>query len=183
MHCIDWTSRIGGLCVVALLGACAGNPFKPSPPPPPPPAPVVVPAPVPVRPPAPPVAPPPPPPAPVPAPRVEAPARSWDEYKLRAAFKIVQANPGATYTGPIPDPLRSIPVLQIHLNRDGTVRSIDTLRVPRQSPETLQMAVQAIRKVASFGPVDHLPHPWQFSETFLYNDELKFQIRTLAEVP
>jgi len=45
------------------------------------------------------------------------------------------------------------------------------------------MAMCAVRHVGSFGPVGHLPQPWQFSETFLYNDDLKFQLRTLADAP
>ncbi len=119
----------------------------------------------------------PPPPAGV------SPALNWEEYKLRAARRIQEANPGETFGGTLPDPLQSIPVLQVHLNRDGSVQRIEVLRVPRQSPQTLEMAMRAVRRAAPFGPVGHLPRPWQFNETFLYNDDLKFQLRTLAEAP
>lgn len=108
-------------------------------------------------------------------------SRDWTEYKVRAAQRIHAAAAGETFSGPLPDPLRSIPVLQVNLNRDGTVRDITVLRTPRQSPETLQMAMRAIRRAAPFEPVGHLPRPWQFNETFLYNDDLKFQLRTLVE--
>jgi hypothetical protein len=110
-------------------------------------------------------------------------ARTWDEYKLRAAHRIHAANAAETFSGPLPDPLQSIPVLQVKLNRDGSIKDIVTLRVPRQSPETLDMARRAIRRAAPFEPVAHLPQPWQFNETFLYNEQLKFQLRTLAEAP
>ena len=110
-------------------------------------------------------------------------ARTWTEYKLRAAQRIHAANAGETFAGPLPDPLQSIPVLEVQLNRDGSVRNIRVLRTPKQSPETLEMAMRAIRRAAPFGPVSHLPQPWQFSETFLYNENLKFQVRTLAEAP
>lgn len=108
---------------------------------------------------------------------------SWSEYKLRAARRIDAANPGETFSGPLPDPLQSIPVLEVRLNRDGSVQNIVVLRTPGQSPETVQMAMRAIRRAAPFEPVGHLPRPWQFSETFLYNEALKFQLRTLAEAP
>lgn len=108
-------------------------------------------------------------------------SRTWTEYRLRAARRIQAANPGETFTGPLPDPLQSIPVLEVHLNRDGSVQSIVVLRTPRQSPETVQMAMRAIRRAAPFESVAHLPRPWQFSETFLYNESLRFQLRTLAE--
>jgi hypothetical protein len=82
--------------------------------------------------------------------------------------------------GPIPERLQSIPVVQVELNRDGSVRNVTVLRVPKFSPQTLQMAM-ADPPAGPFEPVGHLPRPWQYSETFLYNDDLKFQIRSLAE--
>jgi len=115
--------------------------------------------------------------------RPTGPARNWEEYKVRVARRIVETSPGETFDGPLPDPLQSIPVVQVHLNRDGSVRRIDVLRTPRQSPQTLEMAMRAIRRAAPFEPVGHLPRPWQFNETFLYNEDLKFQLRTLVEAP
>jgi hypothetical protein len=112
-----------------------------------------------------------------------APARTWDEYRLRAARRIQLTSGGETFAGPLPEPLQSIPVLQVQLNRDGSVRNIVVLRVPGQSAQTVEMASTAIRRAAPFGPVAHLPRPWQFNETFLYNRDLKFQLRTLVEAP
>lgn len=118
----------------------------------------------------------------VPAPVAQAPARNWDEYKVRAARRIMQTSGGETFTGPIPERLQSIPVVQVQLNRDGSVRNVTVMRVPKFSPQTLQMAMNAVRRAGPFEPVGHLPQPWQYAETFLYNDDLKFQIRSLAEV-
>lgn len=111
------------------------------------------------------------------------PARSWDEYRLRAAQRVMATSPGESFVGPLPDPLQSIPVLQVKLHRDGSIEEIVVLRTPRQSPQTVQMAMRAIRRAAPFEPVSHLPRPWQFNETFLYNEDLKFQLRTLVEAP
>ena len=66
-------------------------------------------------------------------------SRDWTEYKLRAAQRIHQTSAGETFAGPLPDPLQSIPVLQVHLNRDGSVRDISVLRTPRQSPQTIEI--------------------------------------------
>lgn len=154
----------------ALLGACASR--RPAPPAVPPvasPAPQV-PAPGGAT---------PAPASPVPAAR----ARSWDEYRLQAAARIVQANPAETFSGPLPDPLASIPVLLVRLNADGSVLAIEVLRRPQFEPQTLQMAMQAIQRASPFPSPAHLPRPWQFVETFLYNDSLKFQLRSLVEAP
>lgn len=111
------------------------------------------------------------------------PSRSWEEYRLRAARRVVLNNEAATFSGTLPDRLRSIPVLQVQLRRDGSVRNIVVLRTPKSSPETVKMAMAAIRRAEPFEPVGNLSQPWQFNETFLYNDQLKFQLRTLAESP
>ncbi|MEP6824628.1 MAG: hypothetical protein ABI919_07420 [Ramlibacter sp.] len=115
---------------------------------------------------------------------VLAPARDWEGYKLRAARKIAQraAAAGETFAGALPEPLQSIPVLQVQLNRDGSVRHIAVLRTPKFSPQTVEMAKKAIRRAAPFEAVGALPTPWQFNETFLYNEDLQFQLRSLVEV-
>ena len=100
---------------------------------------------------------------------------------MRAARIITQANAAHSFDGKLPDPLHGIPVVQIMLNADGSVRLIDTLRVSKVAPETTQLAIDAIRRSGGFGPVGNLPQPWQFNETFLYNDALKFQLRSLVE--
>ena len=123
-------------------------------------------------------------PAPPKVPEVrQRPARDWDEFKQRAAERVVLANPGKSFSGALPDQLRSIPVLLVELNRDGSVRHVSVLRKPKFSPESQAMAMEAIRRAGPFESVAHLPQPWQYSETFLYNDDLKFQLRTLAVVP
>ena len=112
----------------------------------------------------------------LPAPRT---MRTWAEVRQQAAERLVAANPDITYTGKVPDPLLAIPVLEIELNADGSVRKIEILRPPRQAKETLQTAADAVRRAAPFGDVSRLPKPWKFVETFLFNDQRKFKPRTL----
>ena len=107
--------------------------------------------------------------------------RSMSELRLLAARRIVAANPNGTYTGRVPDMLLAIPVLEIELHGDGSIRRSDVLRRPGQAPETLQIAIDAVRRAAPFGDVSRLPKPWKFAETFLFNDERKFKPRTLDE--
>ena len=106
-------------------------------------------------------------------------ARSWDELRLSAARRMVAANPGLVYDGTPPDPLLAIPVLEIELNGDGSIRRIEVLRHPRQAQDTVQIAIDAVRRAAPFGDVSRLPRPWKFAESFLFNDDRKFKPRTL----
>ncbi|HEY8709178.1 MAG TPA: hypothetical protein VIM34_14410 [Burkholderiaceae bacterium] len=107
------------------------------------------------------------------------PVRNWNEVRVQAAHRLVAANPGRTYTGHVPEPLLAIPVLQIELNGDGSIRRIDVLRHPSQANDTTQLAADAVRRAAPFGDVSRLPRPWRFTETFLFNDDRKFKLRTL----
>jgi hypothetical protein len=119
--------------------------------------------------------------APAQAGRLAAPAtmRNWSEVRHQAALRLVAANPTITYTGKVPDQLLAIPVLEVELNRDGSVRRIHTLREPRQAKDTLRIAVDAIHRAGPYGDVSHLPRPWKFVETFLFDDDRKFKPRTL----
>jgi hypothetical protein len=113
---------------------------------------------------------------PLPPPRT---SRNWAELRQQAAERIVAANPEITYAGRVPDPLLAIPVLEIELNGDGSIRKIEVLREPRQAKDTLKIAVDAVRRAAPFGDVSRLPRPWKFVETFLFDDSRKFKPRTL----
>jgi hypothetical protein len=116
---------------------------------------------------------------PEPALRAPAAPRSHAQLKLQAARRIVAANPEHTYEGTVPNPLLAIPVLEIELNADGSVRDIEVMRLPRQARDTVQTAIEAVRRAAPFGDVSRLPRPWKFTETFLFNDDRKFKPRSL----
>ncbi len=107
------------------------------------------------------------------------PVRTWEQLRVQAARRIVAANPNGSYTTPAPDVLLAIPVLEIELNADGSIRRIGVLRHPGQAKDTTQLAIDAVRRAAPFGDVSRLSKPWKFSETFLFNDERQFKPRSL----
>ena len=107
--------------------------------------------------------------------------RNWKEVRLQAARRLVAANPATTYTGTVPDILLAIPVLEVELNGDGSVRRIEVLRHPGQAHDTVKLASDAVHRAAPFGDVSRLPKPWRFTETFLFNDDRKFKPRTLDQ--
>lgn len=105
----------------------------------------------------------------------------WDDYRRQAAERIVALNPDATFGGTVPEPLLAIPVLEIALNGDGSVRGIRVLRQPGQAVDTVQLAMAAVRRAAPFAPVSHLPRPWAFTETFLFDEQRRFKPRSLDD--
>ena len=108
-----------------------------------------------------------------------APVRNWNELRHQAALRMVVANPAGTYTDEVVEPLLAIPVLEIELNRDGSINRILVLREPGQAKDTTALAIAAVRRAAPFGNIGRLPKPWRFTETFLFNNDRKFKPRTL----
>ena len=107
------------------------------------------------------------------------PVRNWNEVRLQAAHRIVAAQPTRSYMVKSPDPLLAIPVLEVELNGDGSVRRIVVIRYPRQAKDTTQIAIDAVHRGAPYGDVSRLPRPWRFTETFLFDDDRRFKPRVL----
>ena len=105
--------------------------------------------------------------------------RSFDELRLQAARRLVAAHPDTSYQAAPPPILLAIPILEIELNADGTVRHINVIRVPDHAQDTTQLAIDAVRRAAPFGDVSRLKRPWKFVEVFLFDDERRFMPRTL----
>lgn len=105
--------------------------------------------------------------------------RSWDELRLQAAQRMVAAHPDTSYVGTPPSILLAIPILEIELNADGSVRYIKMIRVPGQAQDTLQLAIAAVHRAAPYGDVSRLKKPWKFMETFLFDDDRRFMPRLL----
>jgi len=175
-----WARRSLSLAGLLFLAGCAvpraPTPVQPQAPvPATSPAPVSAPQPIP-----PPVLPQAPSPAARPLPPVSgALYRNWDEFRVHAGRRLVQANPNGTYTGAVPEPLLAIPVLEVELNADGSVRRIVVQRQPTQARDTVRLAIDAVQRAAPFGDISHLPRPWKFSEVFLFRDDRRFKPRVL----
>jgi protein TonB len=107
-------------------------------------------------------------PAPVPA--------GLDDYKTRVAHHVADRNPERTWTGTLPPMLSAIVVLEITVDRDGRLADVAVQR--SRNPDASEIAVAAVRRSAP------LPPPptgrLTFSETFLFADSERYQLRSLA---
>ena len=108
-------------------------------------------------------------------------ARNKDDLRKQAARRLVAAHPEHSYMGKPPQILLAVPVLEVELNADGSVKQVKVLRQPSQAKDTTQLAVDAIHRAAPYGDVSKLPKPWTFVESFLFDDNRKFKPRTLDE--
>ena len=117
------------------------------------------------------------------APKAIAPAATIDAYKLRVAQQIMDANSEHTFSGRLPPMLPAIVVLDLSVGRDGALKSV---RVHRsRDSDASNAALAAVRRVPNdFPPAAQLMRSrdktLDFSETFLFNDQYRFQLRTLS---
>lgn len=158
------------ILLAALLVAACGAPTSPAPQKPaaPPPAPAVAPA---------------PPAAPQAAvPKLPPPRTPLDAYKLDVAQRILSANAAHTFEGRPPEILQAVVVLQFTIERSGTLTGLKTLR--SRHPAQEKVALASVRAAAPFPapPVALLRSSRvEVAETWLFRDDGKFQIRSLAE--
>jgi protein TonB len=164
--------RRGAALAVALLLAACGPPSpvteKPAAPPP---APVES---VPVQ---------PAPPPQATAPKLPPPKTPLDVYKRDVAQRILSVNAAQTFEGRPPEILLAVVVLQFTIERSGTLTGLRTLR--SRHPAQEKVAYASVRAAAPFPapPTGVLRSGRvEIAETWLFRDDGKFQVRSLAEV-
>lgn len=115
------------------------------------------------------------------APAAAAVPKNMEEFKKAAARKMLAANPDVTYAGKPQAMNFGIPILEIELNDDATVKNISVVRPPANeaAASTVDIAMDAIRKAAPYGDISRLPKPVKWTEVFLFNDQKKFKPRSL----
>ncbi|KFI09059.1 hypothetical protein JN27_00375 [Massilia sp. BSC265] len=110
------------------------------------------------------------------------PSLTLDAYKAHVARHIVERNADRTFSGRLPPMLPAIVVVNITVDRDGQMTDV---RVQRsRDPDASRVALASMLRS---GP---LPRPQgllaansgavTFSETFLFDRDYRFQLRTLA---
>jgi protein TonB len=122
--------------------------------------------------------------APAPADTVAAASQSTsiDAYKAEVAHHVVDKNRDQTFSGKLPEMLPAIVVLRITVDKNGNITDVDVQRY--RDTEAAWVAVTSMRMS------DPLPRPVKllatdtgkltFSETFLFDADYRFQLRSLA---
>jgi protein TonB len=119
-------------------------------------------------------------PSPPASPSVPSPA-GLDDYKVQVARHVVEHNPGHNYTGTLPPLLPAIVVLEITVDRDGQLADVTVQR--SRDPDASQVALTSLRSSTPLPRPQHLAQSTgklTFSETFLFADRERYQLRSLA---
>lgn len=172
---------LAGLAALCLT-ACQAPPAPPAPTPAPP-EPVArpAPAPVPAKPPETASRPTPAPPAVV-EPMVSS-ASSVDGFKRDFAARVLRMNPHLIFDGRLPEMLYAVVVLEVTVNASGHPTRVNVMRTPGYARELGTVAADSVRRAAPMQPAAAVlrgARELTFTETWLFREDGKFQIRTLA---
>jgi protein TonB len=107
---------------------------------------------------------------------------SNEDYKRAAAKHVVRKNKANTFTGRLPPMLPAVVVLNITVDETG--RTIEVSVQRSLDDEATAVAIASIYHAGSLpSPRNLVAGPGRsltYSETFLFNADYRFQIRTLA---
>lgn len=108
-----------------------------------------------------------------------------EAYKGAFAEKVARASP-AIFDEPLPKVLKSIVVLEVTIDHNGTLLSV-SVRRSNGYRDLEAIALNSVRHAAPFAaPVRAIRRrdgSVNFLETFLFRDDGRFRIRTLTTEP
>ena len=133
-------------------------------------------------------------PAPAPAPQPSGPpaatapklpeAHTEADWRRAVAQHILAANAENVFEGRPPHPLKGIVVLDLTVGVDGRIQRASVLRAPEHARE---LGAEAVRSAQAASPLPPPPRALlargsvRFTETWLYRQDNRFQLRTLAQ--
>jgi protein TonB len=121
-------------------------------------------------------------PAPATAPSSAPAPADLTDYKTQVARHVAERNPEHIYVGTLPAQLPAIVVLEITVAANGRVQDVNVQR--SRNPDASTIAMASVQRSAPLPPPQQLATPagsLTFSETFLFADDARFQLRSLAE--
>ena len=104
-----------------------------------------------------------------------------DDYKTQVAQHVLRHNPERHFNGKLPPMLPAIVVLKITVDRDGRLAEVTVQR--SRDPDASQIALDSMRRSTPLPPPQQLAQAsgtLTFSETFLFADANRYQLRSLA---
>jgi protein TonB len=105
-----------------------------------------------------------------------------DSYKVSVANHIARSNLGNTFEGRLPPILPAVVVLRITVDSLG--RIVDAYVQRSRNDAASKIALASLQRAGSFPSPCSLINDQSpllsFSETFLFNDQYQFQLRSIA---
>lgn len=101
-------------------------------------------------------------------------------YRQDAASHLYGLNKDRIYKGRMPPLLHAIGVLQVDLDAQGRVRTLNWMRAPSHAPEVVAEIERTVRAAAPY-PAPARMGRVTYTDTWLWHKSGKFQLDTLTE--
>lgn len=101
-------------------------------------------------------------------------------YRADAAQHVYSMNGERIWKGRLPPLLYAIGVLQVEVDREGNVRTLNWMRAPKHAPEVIAEIERTVRAAAPY-PMPARMGKVVWTDTWLWHKSGQFQLDTLTE--
>lgn len=107
-------------------------------------------------------------------------ARNAKEYRKDAASHLYTRHSQHIYKGRLPPMLEAVGVLNVDIDRHGSVKSVQWMRAPRHVPQVMQQIERMVKAAAPYPVPLHMSQV-TYTDVWLWHQSGKFQLDTLTE--
>ena len=107
-------------------------------------------------------------------------ARNAKDYRKDAASHLYAKHSQQIYKGRLPPMLEAVGVLNVDIDRQGEVKSINWMRAPRHAPQVMKEIERLVKAAAPYPPPRNMSQV-TYTDVWLWHKSGKFQLDTLTE--
>lgn len=107
-------------------------------------------------------------------------ARNAQDYRKDAASHLYALHSQHIYKGRLPPMLEAVGVLNVDIDRHGSVKSVQWMRAPRHVPQVMQQIERMVKAAAPYPLPLHMSQV-TYTDVWLWHQSGKFQLDTLTE--
>ena len=111
---------------------------------------------------------------------VKSAARNARDYRKDAASHLYARHSQHIYKGRLPPMLEAVGVLNVDIDRHGSVKSVQWMRAPRHVPQVMQQIERMVKAAAPYPVPQHMSQV-TYTDVWLWHKSGKFQLDTLTE--
>jgi protein TonB len=111
---------------------------------------------------------------------VKSAARNALDYRKDAASHLYASHSQHIYKGRMPPMLEAVGVLNVDIDRHGSVKSMQLMRAPRHVPQVMQQIERMVKAAAPYPVPLHMSQV-TYTDVWLWHQSGKFQLDTLTE--
>lgn len=111
---------------------------------------------------------------------VKSAARNARDYRKDAASHLYARHSQHIYKGRLPPMLEAVGVLNVDIDRHGSVKSVQWMRAPRHVPQVMQQIERMVKAAAPYPVPLHMSQV-TYTDVWLWHQSGKFQLDTLTE--